>query len=128
MNRLPSGPSIQPNDTILQFGLRVLAFIIADNVTATLTDIDLELAEYAGQYAVSAPDILPIAVDRISAARHIVASALVYRRSLLKTPQAPIFTGCSPDTKPNEGPMAKLLATPISRPPSGQLVKPDVQF
>jgi hypothetical protein len=98
-------------------GLRVLAFILAESVTATLSDLELERADYAAGFAVTAREILPVAVDRISAVRHVIDKTLKARRR--PDPVAEILSGRPVDTRPNEGPMAKLLPIPVTEPPAG---------
>src|SRR5258706_6692876 len=114
--QLPHCAPEQPTEGTLGHGLRVLAFILAESVTATLSDLELERAEYAAGFAVTAREILPIAVTRISDVRHIIASILKTRKAW---DAVTCDTPTDPDRRPIDGPMAKLTPRPIANPPAG---------
>jgi hypothetical protein len=118
----PELPVCRPQDgseSTIDHGLRVLAFILREHVTGSLTDVDLEHADYAAGVAVTAREILPLAVDRISDVRHQIAAVLKSRHQDREVPvPGGSRGGC--DTRPNEGPMAKLKDEPDTRPPEGE--------
>lgn len=74
-------PPARAGRTAEGFGLSVLAYILSTDllVYGFLSDEDLQLADHAARIAVSSRDILPVAVDRISAVRMTIAGILKYR-------------------------------------------------
>jgi hypothetical protein len=112
---LPRCPVQGTDESSLGHGLRILAFMLAENVTATLSDLELERAEYAAGFAVTAREILPLAVDRISDIRHVIACVLKARQTL----EAPIVQpALGYDSRPAIGPMAPLPERPKVQPPA----------
>ena len=97
-------------------GAALLMYLIEHEITATLTDEDLEQADHAAVYAVAGhyDDIRVYA--RISAARHLIAGCLTARakarQELAQLPQA------TPPDKPNVGPMATLTDALKTNPPA----------
>lgn len=51
MRRLPEPLPMPAGQTTLQRGLVIFAFVLAENVTATVSDQDLEYADHAATYA-----------------------------------------------------------------------------
>lgn len=85
----------QPGETLITFGLRVLAFVLREEVTATLSDFALETADHAYPYAISNREFvatLPsmgqvsyqnaasVALDRLSHARRLIQASLRGRK------------------------------------------------
>lgn len=122
----PRLPTIDPptaDETLHAYGVRVLAFVLSTGTTATLSDRDLELADHVYPIAVSGPEILPVAVDRLSAARHDILAALRSRKAASQpAPQAAI----APARALPGGRLVPLQPAPIRRPPSGVAI--DVGF
>lgn len=58
------------------YGLRILTFVLETRITATLDRDQLELADHFASVAVQSREIEPIAVDRISEARHAIKRSL----------------------------------------------------
>lgn len=123
--RLPELPPVGADETIAEYGIRVLAFVLATDVTATLTDRDLDLADHAYAIAISSAGILPIAVDRLSAARMRILRTLQARQRAQPAP-ARVSPQPAPIVSRPGGRLTPLQPAPISRPPAGQLV--DLRF
>lgn len=121
---LPHPPALDLDQTVVQRGLAILAFVIETGVTATITDLDLERADHAGSFASGAPGMAPIAYDRVSHARRLIADAVRTRAKLYTATEARMAGGVAPH-KPDLGPMAPLLDRPIVRPPSGDYADHD---
>ena len=73
------GPQTRP-ETVVDHGARVLAFILETSCTATLSETELEHADLAAHYAITARGIHVPAADRISDVRHVIARTLRERR------------------------------------------------
>lgn len=121
-------PSLTPrasDEQLITYGARVLQFLLACSVTATLSDEDLELADHVAVSAVAARDVSPLALRHISETRHVIAQILRGRRA-----QADIATAARAtwQDKPNIGPMAPLEDAPIVRPPAPAHARVDIQF
>ena len=87
---LPVMEPRQHDEPALLFGARVLIFLLGDGLTATLADDALELADHAALYAVASRDIAPIALERLNAVKHDIASTLKRRALDVKaTPSQP---------------------------------------
>lgn len=109
------------NETAYQRGARVLLFVNETGCTASLSDRDLEFADHAYPMLIGARDILPIAVDRLSAARTQILGALAFRRTL--DAQAP-WPNAIVDVPPaDDGQKVRIEPQPFNRPPSGQKVE-----
>lgn len=102
------------------YGQSLLMFVMAHDVTATLTLPQLELAEYAAArvaglpYDAATADRVRASIDR---ARSLISGAIRRARLLQDAPVA-LPSGVALD-KPNLGPMAPIKDAPIVRPPSG---------
>ena len=95
--KLPDPPAGDPEaETAILYGCRLLTFLLQTGVYVTATDEQLELAEHASSLAVTAPGILPIAVDRLSDVRHEIAATLRRRTAEAKLTQDPPAAGCRP--------------------------------
>lgn len=123
---LPQLPEPGIPETVLERGARVLQFILATSCTATLTDLDLERADAAAVYAVSARDPYAVTLQRLSEARHVIALALKYRRSIL--PAREQGTPAPVHELPNLGPMAPLQPAPAGLPPAPVRRVPEIAF
>lgn len=122
MDRYRPLPTLDPPDateTLHSYGCRALTFVLETGITCTLTDQELELADHVYPMLIANPEILPVAVDRLSAARHAILAALRIRRA--DTDQGVTVPTVAPSSAP-EGPMARLRPAPLSQPPAGQKV------
>lgn len=118
MRALPRIDPQQPDEPLLLYAARVLRFVVEHNVTATLTDIDLELADHVYPLAVSAPDLADSTRQRLTATRHEILAAIARRRKLAQLPaDVPPVQTPAPTTP---GHAVKLIPTPTPRPPAGQ--------
>lgn len=115
--RLPEPDPPQAGDTVVIYGSRVLSFLLREGVYATVSTEALQLAEHAAVYAVAHHDVLPSIVDKISAVRHIIAQTLRVRLQDAAM-DATLAIGSPVDTRPNNGPMAKLQDAPLVKPPA----------
>jgi len=112
----PPRPQLQPGQPVAYHGLAVLAYLLANGETYGLfPDRDLELAEHAAYIAVTAPEILPVAVDNISVIRHRIAAVL--KRRAQEQP-APIDVPSQyPDSKPHSAGSGQTVPIPPPPPP-----------
>ena len=99
--RLPDPPEPAPDDTAILYGCRILYFLLATDVYCTATGDQLALAEHASYVAITAPGILPAAVDRLSAVRHEISATL--RRRAAEAPQPAPQAGCLAASAPIDG-------------------------
>jgi len=118
-------PTIDPQgegEPTAYYGLRLLTFILQTGITATLSDDDLKLADHAALTGVRGKDILPLAVDKISAVRHTIVLVLKFRAHLDQLEAEPIVStaGPRPSTEPTSTVPREPL--PIVNPPSGAKV------
>jgi hypothetical protein len=110
-----------------------LTFILSTGVTATLTDRDLELADMAAMFAVSAREISAPALDQLNRCRLLLQSTL---RARHRDTQAPAVAQATPEpaTHPRDdrdgGQLARLQPPPRSKPPAPAFARPivDVEF
>lgn len=110
------------DQTAIQRGLEILHFVIAERQTATVETVDLELADHAGVSAAAAPEMLLLARERISRARHLIRWTLEHRANgHTERLQVP----ATPADKPNVGPMAPLQPRPQTEPPAGDFADLD---
>jgi hypothetical protein len=115
MRPLPRCEPQRPSEDTIAHGTRILAFLFAENCTATLTDLELERAEYAAQFASTARDISPIAADTISRMRHLIGKTLRCRAHWRGAEAVPVPV---PDhtNDPPIGPMARRETVPVIDP------------
>jgi hypothetical protein len=115
-------PTIDPPDSwesLQAYGCRVMRFVIETDVTATLSDRDLELADHFYPLAQAAPDLSEQTRETLSRARHVILAALRGR-----APVVPVsLPSCIPDDRPTIGPMAPLSEVPIIRPPANSRMR-----
>lgn len=114
---LPTLTAQQPEEPAALYGLRVLTFVLATGVTATLSTPALEAADHAAIYAVASRDICLIALERISAARTQIAHALRFRALETASAPAPLPAPVAPTVNPRGGQRA-ALQPPLPRRPS----------
>lgn len=136
--RLPDPPAPAPDDTAILYGCRILRWLLETDVYATCNAEQLRAAEHAAYVAVTAPGILPAAVDRVSAVRHAIAAQL-RRLAQLATEGAPPACqllgapiGNRADDGPgNPGSGVPRRPYPATSPPAGSQVPlpvPVIQF
>lgn len=77
--QLPTLEYQRPGEDVVAHGARVLTFLLATSCTATLTDLELDRAHLASQYAICAKGISVPAANRLSEVRHLIASTLRHR-------------------------------------------------
>lgn len=76
ITRLPELAPRHETEPIGFYGLRILTYILEHGITCTLDAEQLQLADHMANTAVQAREILPGAVDKISAARHQIKRSL----------------------------------------------------
>ncbi len=119
MQYLPVPLPRTDDQTVTQYGLGLFRFVLATGVTATLSDVDLELASYAGVVASTGSGMEPRTYDRISHARLLILRALETRKALQEAPEPEpcVIEAPEPGSRPNDGPMAPLSPAPKPRSP-----------
>jgi len=105
------------DESLQAYGVRVLAFVLTTGITATISTADLELADHVYPIAVSGKEILPVAVDRLSAARHDILAAIASRVASTAPTGSPAPTIAPVVTA--GGRLVPLQPGPFKRPPSG---------
>jgi hypothetical protein len=120
-------PVIDPpaaGETLQAYGCRVLAFVMTAQCTATLSTEELELADHVYPLAIAGAGILPAAVDRLTAARHLILQAIATRRRI-DAELRPAGDACSvpPTAGGQPGKFATLQPAPIRRPPAATAVE-----
>lgn len=118
---LPRPPAPVADQTVVQRGLAILAYVIEYGITCTIAIVDLEYADHAGVFASAAPGCLVTTYDRISDARHRIRRALAAVAEL--DARATLPGGTAPHA-PNVGPMAPLRPRPDTRPPAPEYALP----
>lgn len=134
---LPTLPAAERPETLETYGCRVLRFVLAERVTATLSDRELELADHFYPIAVAAPDLSLPVLDQLAEAQRMIRCALRIRAAIDRV-QAAEITAPAPivvqDDGEDRGQLAPLLPRPIIRPPNGGAVpmytkpKPEIAF
>jgi hypothetical protein len=120
---LPCPDPRRLDETAVDFGARILAFLLAENVTATVDDEALEAANHAAVYAVAARGILPAAVDRIADVRRTILTTLAARAARTREEEARrVATAAGPT--PRGGQTAKLVPVRPRRPSPAAVVTP----
>lgn len=120
-------PAVNGRDAYA-YGIALLLYVLQMQpveVYGLLSDSQLELTLHCSQYAITARDILPLAVDRLSAVRTRLAAVLASRMVLVQASTSTSTPTANPADRPNTGPMARLQPTPYSRPPAGGKVQVD---
>jgi hypothetical protein len=121
---LPTVQARAADETAVDYGARVLAFLLAEAVTATVDDEALEAANHAAMYAVAARGILPAAVDRIAEVRRTILATLA-RRAAARTREAEARRASAGDRPPPRGGQrAKLVPVRPRRPSPAAVVNP----
>ena len=121
-------PTLDPraaDETITAYGYRIVMFLIACEVTATLATEDLELARHTvitiyGQH----PSDTLVANLRVI---ERILSAVIDGRTVTAAPET-TRTIAAPPSKPNIGPMAPLSPPPIARPPAPERIRAPLNF
>jgi len=122
---LPTIAPAQPGETLQGFGCRILAFVLTERVTATLTDEQLELADHVYPLAIANPEILITAVDRLADARREILRALAGRKADRAASQPAASLPAPVHSRPG-GVTARLQPKPFTRSPGGVAI--DVGF
>ena len=79
---LPTIDPQYPDETVEQYGGRVLLFLLREGLTGyTLSDRELEVADHAYPIAVSSAGIAPATVDRLSAVHMRILRVMDSRRA-----------------------------------------------
>ena len=115
--KLPTIDAKRPTENAIDFGARVLRFLLVDCVTATLTDDDLEAADHAAVYVVASHDISPAAAEQISRVRTTIASTLRGRKRDRAADEQRAVASTPPSPAPGGGQRTKLIP-PVPRQPS----------
>lgn len=123
---LPTCEPERDREYAVDHGARVLKFLLETSCTATLSDLELERAELASQYAICARGISVPAANRLSDVRHVIASVLKTRRAEAPV-QLPLAT-LGYDSRPDQGPMAGLLERPKAQPHAPEYARPEIRF
>lgn len=107
--------------TAVQYGAVIFAYVLDCGCTAGLSDAQLELADHVYPLLIGAPQITPMAVDRLSAIRHQILASLRVRRETevpVQVPPSPVRVDA-----PDPGARVPVTTYPFKRPPSGQKVE-----
>jgi hypothetical protein len=118
--RLPDPPACGPEEPIAHYGARLFTWLLASDVTATCSDVDLERALTASTAAIAQPDLSPIALARIVDMRRRLTSALAHRRGAAAGPPASV---APPQRELPGGRPAALVRPLASQPPGGALAE-----
>ena len=121
MNEYPALEAPAPpaaDESLPAYAIRILGFVARTGITATVSDRDLQLADHCYAIAIGHPEILPVAVDTLSRARHQILAAIKGR-----TVPAPVaaLPGLPPDRIIPGGRLSPLQPAPVTRPPAGAL-------
>lgn len=117
----------QPTESRLMYGQRIVLMLLRTQITAMLTDDDLELAKHT--IARMRPAV-PLGSPQDHALETVDDLCTVILRARQAETLVPRFadTPTDPDTRPNVGPMAPLQPTPIVHPPASTIEQPDWRF
>ena len=99
ITRLPELAPKHETEPIGFYGLRILTYILETGITCTLDAEQLQLADHMANTAVQAREILPGAVDRISAARHQIKRSL--RVLAMRAHETELLAALSAETEPS---------------------------
>lgn len=116
--RLPSCEPYRQGETVVDHGARVLLYILDTGCTATLSELELQRAQHASQYAICARGISVPAADRLSDVRHQIAQSLATLQTIeteLRTPGGQLKGGW----RPIGGDREPLEPAPKDHPPAG---------
>lgn len=122
---LPVPPQTCPDVPAYAYGMQILAYLLhgqadGQELYGLLSDEDLELANHSSQYAVTAPEILPLAVDRLSQIRHRIVQVLrdraTERTAAICPGASPVCPGAPHDVP--GGRLTPLEPQPKPRPPA----------
>jgi len=127
--QLPTCEPYRAGETSVDHGARVLAFILQTSCYATLSDLELERAHHASQYAICARGISVPAADRLSDVRHVIASTLTWRKGQPAEPPAVVEGGQLSGKLGTGGPADRepLQPKPRTEPPAAAAVLPPWQ-
>lgn len=132
--RLPEPPAQVDGEPAEYYGARLIAWCLATDTTATLSDAQLERAHYACTDALARRAVLgeqstPACVyDRFETLRRTLYAVLEARATeraahAPDVPVPPVHVD-----RPNLGPMARLQPIVSPRPPAGAYGRPEIQF
>jgi len=116
--RYPRLPELTPRtegESAQAYGLRALGFVTATGVTATVDREGLQLADHVFPLAISGPDLLVVAAERLADVRALICATLRARDAEQAAPQAPKPQPqpAGVDT-PRMGPGAPLTPAPVA--------------
>ncbi len=122
-------PVIEPQgaeEPVALFGARIVRWLLAEGCTVTLTNEQIELAEYAACYASTTQGYLLVTYERISALRHELA-ACTARRKAQQASGATILEPLEPRIDGNS--MARLVPVVPHLPGDGDVLpEPNRQY
>lgn len=78
---LPTCEPYRDNETVVDHGARVLAFILRTSCYSTLSDLELDRAYLASQYAIAAKGIDPKYAETLHDVRHVITFYLRERKA-----------------------------------------------
>src|SRR5262245_9241915 len=113
--RLPEWRPRQASETAEAYGLRALAFVVRESVTATVPTDALELADHVFPLAVSHPELSPVAAAGLADVQRIIRAVL--RSRLAPVGPTAAVQATAGQGKPMIGPGAPLQPTPVVQPP-----------
>lgn len=120
---LPWCPPRAAAESAEAYGLRALLFVTAERLAATVDTEGLQLAAHCFRVAVSNPEILPNAAERLADVLRIITGTLAAREAWAREQAAQALQApaqASSADQPNTGPMAPLVPPPVRpTPPAG---------
>lgn len=132
----PVPPARTPDTPVYIFGCQILAYILSTDVEVygLLSDRDLADAHYAARYALMAPEILPLAVEKITQVQLTIGRVLTCRAAEPQQPPAaephdhPHDNRPPAETRPPGGSRVPTHPTPPKSPMPDALRLPVVDF
>lgn len=110
----------------LELGADALLYVMAHRHTITVPTDALQLALKVATIAIARQSTAPAVLRDVNDAIDTIAASLRCRLKLDAESAAAAAPAAAPIDRPNAGPMAPLIDSPIVRPPSG--AKADVAF
>lgn len=132
---LPVCPPLQPQEPMPAYAARCLTFLLAESVTATMSDEQLRQADSAAQRAVSqvrAEDGTAsrlntaelLTLERLTSTRHLIAQVLAWRENQHREACTPAGGTILPVGGTQGGRTASLQPAPPSLPPGNAYALP----